>query len=169
MRFGPTYPLVDSSGFSLIETMVATAVFSFGLAGMASMMLSAAGGMSEAERQTLATLHADAMAAALQMSPAALEHLANPPESVPLCFEVDDCTAEQWLTSRYVLWRSRVANDLPQSQGIVCRDASPMDGNREDAACDGDGGVVSKVFWTETRHQHDEDGGARRAVATVPQ
>jgi Tfp pilus assembly protein PilV len=70
----------------LIEMLVATTVFSFGMGGMAALMLSAAGGMAEAEHESQSHLHAAAMAASLQLSPAALEHLAIPPPSVPLCF-----------------------------------------------------------------------------------
>jgi type IV pilus assembly protein PilV len=158
-----------SGGFSLIETLVAMTVFSFGMSGMAALMLSAAGGMSEAEHHGMAHLHAANMAATLQLSPAALEHLANPPQSSPLCFEDASCTAEDWLIGQYMLWRSQVTLDLPAGAGVVCRDSTPMDGDASAPACDGSGPAVSKVFWEESRHAHDEDGGLRRAVGQIPQ
>lgn len=159
----------ESGGFSLIEMLIATAVFSFGMSGMAAMMLSAASGMSQAEHQSLAHLDAAAMAAALQLSPAAMEHLANPPESTPLCFEGSSCTPEEWLGSQYFQWRVQVERELPGGAGIVCRDATPMDGTAEAPACDGSGPVVTKVFWHEPRKADEADGGARRAVVQVPQ
>jgi len=159
----------DWGGFSLIEMLVATTVFSFGMGGMAALMLSAAGGMSEAEHDTVAHLGAAAMVATLQLSPVALDHLANPPQFAPLCFEDDSCTAEDWLTGQYAVWRARLARDLPDGAGVVCRDSTPIDGEAGAPACDGSGPVVSKVFWTEPRHANDEDGGARRAVAQLPQ
>lgn len=158
-----------SGGFSLIEMLVATTVFSFGMGGMAALMLSSAGGMAEAEHHSVAHLSAAAMAATVQLSPAALEHLANPPQTVSLCFESESCTAEQWLNGRYHLWRLEVERKLPGGAGVVCRDATPMDGTASAPACDGSGPAVSKVFWHETRHAHDDDGGQRRAVAQVPQ
>lgn len=158
----------DCGGFSLIEMLVATAVFSFGMGGMAALMLSAAGGMSEAEHETLARLNADAMAATLRLGPAALEHLANPPETTPLCFESDACTAEDWMAGQYLLWRARISRELPGGAGTVCRDSTPLDGEAAAPACDGGGPVVTKVFWIEPRHVHDPDGGARRAVVQLP-
>ncbi len=155
-------------GFSLIEVLVATSIFSFGMGGMAALMLSAAGGMAEAEHETIANLGADAVAATLQLSPVALEHLANPPRSAPLCFEDDVCSAQDWAVSRYLLWRAQISHHLPEGAVVACRDSSPMDGTADDPACDGGGPEVIKVFWVEPRRKHDADGGARRAVMQVP-
>jgi type IV pilus assembly protein PilV len=158
-----------SGGFSLIEMLVATTVFSVGMSGMAALMLSAAGGMAEAEFESLAHLQADAMAATLQLSPLALEHLANPPQSAPLCFENDFCTDLDWAIGQYLLWRTRISQELPGGAGTVCRDSTPNDGDAGSPECDGSGPVVTKVFWEEPRHAHDADGGVRRAVVQVPQ
>jgi len=158
----------ESGGFSLIEMLVATTVFSFGMGGMAALMLSAAGGMAEAGHESQAHLDAATMAATLQLSPAALDHLANPPQTVSLCFEADTCTAEEWLASQYGLWRARVARELPGGLGLACLDSTPDDGDATDARCDGTEPAVIKVFWEETRHAHDPDGGARRSVLQVP-
>lgn len=155
-------------GFSLIEVLIATGVFSVGMSGMAALMLAAAGGMAEAERETVVHLGGAAMSATLQLGPAALEHLANPPASVPLCFEDRSCTHEDWILGRYLMWRARVRAELPNGEGVVCRDSTPMDGDDSDPACDGTGPVAVKVFWREPRHAHDEDGGIRRAVQQVP-
>lgn len=157
-----------AAGFSLIELLVATSVLSFGMGGMAALMLAASGGMSEAEHLTRGQLDAAAMAATLQLSPIALEHLANPPPSVPLCFEDNACTGDEWALSRYALWRARLARALPGGAGVVCRDSSPMDGNATAPACDGTGPQTVKVFWTEPRREHDQDGGVRRTVVTLP-
>lgn len=160
--------VAGSGGFSLIEMLVATAVFSFGMGGMAALMLASAGGMVEAEHHSVANLSAAAMAATVQLSPAALDHPVNPPESVPLCFEGDACTAEEWLGSRYHFWRLELERRLPGGAGVVCRDSTPMDGDAAAPACDGNGPAVTKVFWQETRHAHDDDGGSRRVVVQVP-
>jgi type IV pilus assembly protein PilV len=157
-----------SGGFSLIEMLVATTVLSFGMGGMAALMLSASAGMVESEHQSIASLQAAGMVATLQLGPAALEHLANPPASAPLCFESDACTPEEWLTGQYLSWRSGLSRDLPGGTGVVCSDSTPMDGDADDPQCDGTGPVVSKVFWIETRHEQEVDGGHRRAVMQVP-
>lgn len=158
----------DWGGFSLIEMLVATSVFAFGMGGMASLMLAASGGMSEAGHETIAHLGADAMAATLQLAPAALDHLANPPQTVPLCMENESCTSEEWLAAQYLIWRARMARELPGGAGIVCRDSTPMDGGPEAPACDGGGPAVVKVLWRAPRHAHDRDQGVRRAVSQVP-
>lgn len=158
----------DWGGFSLIETLVATTVFSFGMGGMAALMLSASGGMSEAEHETVAHLGAQAMAATLQLSPAALDHLANPPGSAPLCFEENTCSSEDWLIGQYLLWRAGLAQKLPGGSGVVCRDSTPIDGDGDAPACDGAGPAVTKVFWFEPRKVNEDGGGQRRAVVQVP-
>lgn len=162
-------PGAGSGGFSLIEMLIATTVFSFGMGGMAALILSSAGGMAEAEHHSVAHLGAAAMAATVQLSPAALEHIANPPQSAVLCFEGDSCTAEEWLASQYHFWRLEVERTLPGGAGVLCRDATPMDGDAQAPACDGSGPAVTKVFWHETRHVHDDGGGNRRVVVQVPQ
>ncbi|HKJ18883.1 MAG TPA: prepilin-type N-terminal cleavage/methylation domain-containing protein [Xanthomonadales bacterium] len=157
-----------SNGFSFIELMVATAVFSVGMGGMAALMLSASGGMAEAEYESIAHLQTDAMAATLQLGPLALEHLANPPQTAPLCFESNDCTGPDWTMNQYLLWRAQVARELPGGHGVVCRDSTPNDGNSESPSCSGDGPVVTKVFWKEPRQQNEAEAGARRAVVQIP-
>ena len=157
-----------TGGFSLVEALIATAVLSIGMGGMSALMLSASGGMSEAEHSTIAHLGADVMAATLQLSPVALEHFANPPHAVPLCFEDESCTTEDWALSSYTQWRAHMARQLPSGAGLVCRDATPSDGDAAEPACDGAGPVVIKVFWREPRRSHGQDGGARRAVVQVP-
>jgi type IV pilus assembly protein PilV len=64
-------------------------------------------------------------------------------------------------------WQRELAAELPRGRGLVCRDSTPDDGHSADAACDGEGGMVVKVFWLESRHLNDEDGGLRRLVARL--
>ena len=158
----------SGGGFSLIEVLVATSLFSFGMGGMAALMLAAAGGMSESQHATVAYLGADAMAATLQLSPIALEHLENPSAAGAACFEVEGCTAEAYTLGQYTSWRVRMSQQLPGGAGVVCRDGSINDGTNQDPACDGTGPTVVKVFWQEPRRAHDADQGHRRATVHVP-
>lgn len=158
-----------SGGFSLIEMLVATAVFSFGMGGMAALMLSSAGGMAEAEHHSIANLSAAAMAATVQLSPAALEHAIDFQDSVPPCFEGDTCSAEEWLGSQYQSWQHEIERTLPEGAGVICHDSTPMDGSAAAPACDNNGPAAAKVFWQETRHAHDDDRGNRRVVVHIPQ
>ena len=156
-------------GFSLIEVMIATAVLSIGMGGMSALMLSAAGGMSESQHETIAHLHADAMAATWQLSPLALEHVANPPVTAPLCFETDTCTDLDFSMGQYLRWRNRAAQLLPGGHAVVCRDSTPLDGHAGSPSCDGVGSAVSKVFWADPRKSNEPDGGVRRAVVRIPE
>lgn len=161
--------LRQPGGFTFIELLMATAVLAIGMGGMSALMLSAAGGTSEAGNESLAHLHADAMAATLQLSPGALEHIAHPPLSSENCFENEGCDNRDWVINQYLLWRARVALELPGGSGTVCRDSTPMDGDGNAHECDGSGPVVTKVFWTEPRKTGEHGGGSRRAVMQVPQ
>ena len=157
-----------SSGFSLIEVMIATAVFSIGMGGMSALVLSAAGGISESEHETTAHLHADAKAAMWQLSPLALNHLANPPGSAPRCFEDDICSNEEFSLGRYLRWQSQANQLLPDGEAVICRDSTPADGQAGSHECDGSGPIVSKVFWSEPRKEHEPDGGVRRTIVQIP-
>lgn len=156
-------------GFSLIEVTVAAAIFSMGLASLSLLLLTAVMGTAEAGHQTVASTKASSLAEMIALNSDASGHYVNPaPFLEPACLVGMACTGEQMAVDEMGAWRQELADELPKGNGLVCRDSTPEDGHAADAACDGAGGLVVKVFWLETRRQDDEDGGLRRLVARLP-
>jgi len=161
--------LFAESGFSLIEVTVAAAIFSMGLASLSLLLLTAVMGTAEAGHQTVASTKASSLAEMIALNSAASGHYVNPvPSLEPACLDGIACIGEQMAVDEMGVWRQALADELPQGNGLVCRDSTPEDGHAADAACDGTGGLVVKVFWLETRHKNDEDGGLRRLVSRLP-
>jgi type IV pilus assembly protein PilV len=156
------------TGFSLIELSIATAIFSMGLGSLSMMMLAAIHGTAEARHQTVATIQASSLAEMIAMNSDAYGHYINPPGSEMATCEEDFCQAEAMAAGNMIFWQSQLHNELPGGKGLVCRDSSPDDGSSLDPDCDGDGAVVIKVFWEESRHENSEDGGHRRLVSRLP-
>jgi type IV pilus assembly protein PilV len=156
------------SGFSLIEVIIAAAIFSTGLGGLSLLLLTAVMGTAAASHQTIASTRASSLAEMIAMNSVASGHYINPiPEAGP-CMVDDDCSNEQLASADTNYWLEELARELPRGSGLVCRDSTPDDGHSADPACDGTGNLVVKVFWMETHHQDDEDGGLRRLVTRLP-
>jgi type IV pilus assembly protein PilV len=156
------------TGFSLIEVMVAAAIFSMGLAGLSMLLLTAVMGTAEAGHHTVASTKASSLAEMIALNPDALGHYINPQALEDYsCLDGEGCSGGQLAAEELGAWQRDLAAELPRGRGLVCRDSTPDDGYSADAACDGEGGMVVKVFWLESRHINDEDGGLRRLVARL--
>lgn len=156
------------SGFSLIEVVIAAAIFSMGLGGLSLLLLTAVMGTAEASHQTIASTRASSLAEMIAMNSAASGHYINPLPQAEPCRLGDECSGGQLASADLNYWQRNLARELPRGNGLVCRDSTPDDGHSADPACDGSGNLVVKVFWMETRHQDDEDGGLRRLVTRLP-
>jgi type IV pilus assembly protein PilV len=156
------------SGFSMIELVVATAIFSMGLGSLSIMLLASVHGTAEARHRTVATTQANSLAEMIALQSDAFDHHINPPGAdMPACSE-DFCTGDSPATSDLQSWQSQLALELPGASGLVCRDGTPDDGSATDSSCDGSGALVVKVFWSEARHEQAEDKGRRRVVSRLP-
>ena len=161
--------LPAGSGFSLVEVMLATAIFSMGLSGLSLMFLSAVTGTAEAGHQTLASIRARSLAELISLNTDTATHYVNPLHLADsICFSMAECSRKQILSQELLNWQLELSEELPRGSGLVCRDSSPDDGHAADHACDGEGGLVVKVFWQETQVPDDEDDGLRRQVARLP-
>lgn len=155
------------SGFSLLELSVATIIYSMGLGGLSLMMLSAVQGTADARHRTVAVAEASSLAETILMNPAAFGHFMDPLASEPsACMSGDACTEDRMAAAEMARWAARLNSQLQQGSGLVCRDASPADGDHLASACDGTGPLVVKVFWREPAN--GEDDGLRRQVARLP-
>jgi len=163
----PTPKSFRSSGFSLIELSVATAVYSLGLGSLSLMLMLAVRGTTEARFETAAAIQASSLAEMILMNSDAAGHyaLASPPATAA-CGPGATCSIEEMAAWQLSNWRDRLAAELPGGSGVVCRDSTPDDGTTEDAACDGQGGDVIKIFWRPPAS--DPDPVSARRVLRLP-
>jgi type IV pilus modification protein PilV len=136
------------SGFSLIEVLIASTVFSLGLAGFTALLLSSIIGSAEARREGIASMAAASLAEQIRLNPVALERYINPPEYVSqICSGNNSCSPEHQADYDFRLWQLELADSIKNARGLVCRDETPQDGIEGNSQCDGSGPLVIKIFW----------------------
>jgi len=137
-----------NSGYSLLEVLIASTVFSFGLAGFAALLLASIIGSTEARRQGTASMLAANLAEQVRLNPAALDRYLNPPTDISrICAGTTTCTPDQQADYDFRLWQIELADSIPNARGLICRDGTPTDGVEGDSHCDGNGPLVIKIFW----------------------
>ncbi len=136
------------SGFSLLEVLIASTIFSLGLAGFAALLLASIIGSAEARKEGIASLAAANLSEQIRMNPIALEQYLNPAEYVSrICSGNGLCTPEQQADYDFRLWQLELADSIQNARGLVCHDGTPQDGVEGDHHCDGTGPLVIKIFW----------------------
>jgi len=157
------------TGFSLVEVLVATVIFALGLGGLSLMLLTSTHGSVETQNQTMASMQAASLAELIMLNPAAEGHYISPaPVSGGNCLAPEACSDAAWAAANLMRWRYSLEQSLAGATGLVCRDATPEDGNAAHPACDGNDGPVVKIFWIEPEHVDEQDKGRRRTVLPVP-
>ena len=142
-----------SSGFSLLEVLIATTVFAFGLAGFAALLLTTIIGSAQANREGVAAMSAASLSEQISLNPVALDRYLNPPEHVSkICIDSDECTPEQQADFDFRLWQLELADRIQNARGLVCRDGTPQDGVEGNPHCDGTGPLVIKIFWSGQKY-----------------
>ena len=140
------------SGFSLIEVLIASTVFSLGLAGFTALLLSSIIGSAEARREGIASMAAASLAEQIRLNPEALERYINPPEYVSrICSGDNSCSPRHQADYDFRLWQLELADSIKNARGLVCRDETPEDGVEGNSHCDGTGPLVIKIFWQGQR------------------
>lgn len=135
-------------GFSLMEVLVAGAITSSGLAGLAALLISSVAGTAQTSYRTTASMLVESIRATVAISPQARDaFLLAPPSVVPTCDEYSPCTSFQFAAANFKSWQLQVSLALPGGLGVVCRDDSPIDGTAENSQCSNSGPLVVKVFW----------------------
>jgi len=156
-------------GFSLVELTVATAIYSMGLGSLSLMLLLSVHGTSAARLETTATVQAGSLAELILMTSDAAGHYALPPGTDPApCDPTQGCPPEEMAAWQLDSWRRHLATELPGGKGLVCRDATPNDGDTEDPACSGEGGRVIKIFWMQPTDGSEPDAASTRHVLRLP-
>ena len=160
--------LKKNSGFSLLEVLIASLIFSFGLAGFANLLLASMAGATEARLEGVATLAAASLSEQLRMNPEALDHYLDPPGLVTMiCDGSTECTPGQQADYDFRLWQIELADRIRNARGLVCRDGTPQDGGEGNAQCDGSGPLVIKIFWPGLRNAADGRLRQHRYVVEV--
>ena len=156
-------------GFSLVELTVATAIYSMGLGSLSLMLLLALQGTSEARLDTTAAAQAGSLAESILMTSDAAGHYALPPAAGAIsCDHPRICSVGEMATWQLDTWQRQLAAELPAGRGVVCQDATPADGDADDAACDGEGGRVIKVFWEQPPGLAGQEASSARHVLRLP-
>ncbi len=137
-----------NAGFSLLEVLVATTVFSLGLAGFAALLLNSIIGSTQARREGIAAIAAASLSEQIRLNPVALGRYLDPPQDISeFCAGENLCTPEQQADYDFRLWQLELADSIQNARGLVCRDETPQDGVEGDDLCDGTGPLVIKIFW----------------------
>lgn len=137
-----------SSGFSLLEVLIASTIFSLGLAGFAAMLLTSIIGSTQARREGIAAIAAASLSEQIRLNPAGLGRYLNPPENIStICFGEIQCTPEQQADYDFRLWQLELADSIQDARGLVCRDGTPQDGDDAEDQCDGSGPLIIKILW----------------------
>ncbi len=138
------------NGFSLLEVLIASTVFSLGMAGLAALLLASISGSAAARRMGMASMAAASLAEQIRLNPTALHRYLDPPESISqLCTGTNECTADQQADYDFKHWQLDLSDNIPGALGVVCHDATPQDGAYDSNRCDGSGSVAIKIFWRD--------------------
>jgi type IV pilus assembly protein PilV len=156
---------VKSSGFSLVEVMVALLVVSLGMAGVANLLVKGIQSTGIANIRSIATTHAqtsvEMMRGNLTAYMAGWYDGTNTSGATPTLIACGGtgCTATEQANNDFVTWRARLATSMPGGTGVICMDSTPDDGQPGALDCDGNGNNVTKIFWTDNRDSQTLDAG----------
>jgi type IV pilus assembly protein PilV len=141
------------SGITLLETLIAILVLSFGMLGMLGVIINSLKLTSSSNYRTIAAQQAYSMADVLRGTPALIASYAAPTAApTSNCLTTVGCDEPHLIGMQFELWLKSLATSLPSGNGTICRDSTPNDGgNPTNWKCDGAGGYVVKVCWDETR------------------
>ena len=140
------------SGITLIETMIAILVLSFGMLGMLSVFLNSLKITSTSHFRAIAAQQSYALADSIRASlPQLTVYPGVTGTAQAPCLTTAGCSTADMAQTEIALWQTRLAAMLPSGAGTMCRDGSPTDGVPGAWACDGTGQFVIKVCWDDSR------------------
>ena len=157
-----------NSGFSLIEVLVASTVFSLGLAGFTALLLNSIIGSAQARREGIASVAAASLAEQIRLNPTAIDRYLNPPKNISrICAGNHSCSPEQQADYDFRFWQLELADRISNARGLVCRDETPQDGIEGNSHCDGTGPLVIKIFWEDQGTNSKSDASRHRFTLQV--
>lgn len=169
-------------GFTLLEVLVSVLVLSFGLLGIAGLLLATVQNNTIASQRSTATFLAQDMADRIRQNINATKPLKadgktpqpvyylNSKGALKNCYATTpaaDCADREGVAAQDLFsWNQQIAASLPAGEGIICKDLTPDDGSSfATPNCDGNefSPWVIKIFWVVRR----EDESSRNTVANV--
>jgi len=167
-------------GMSMIESLVAIVVLSFGMLGVVGLQAAALQSNKEARYQSSAVRLARelgelmrgnknvAIATTAAANPYLVTFSGTLPTTTTNCFTAA-CASELDVASFQVReWLSRVAAELPGARVAVCIDDAPFDGSGlpKWACTDTGGTAVVKIGWTQLTTDRGATGSSGESSAT---
>ena len=155
-----------NAGFTLLEVLVAVLVLSFGLLGIAGLLLSTMQNNTIAAQRTTATFLVQDITDRINQNLNATKRLTasgalrtpdylNSVGTNNNCYgpaPTGQCADTTAVAEKDLyIWNALIRNSLPGGEGVVCQDLTPDDGTRfSDAQCDNlpTSPWVIKIFWT---------------------
>lgn len=151
----------SSSGFTLVEVLVAVLVLSIGLLGLAALQMTGLKNNQGAHLRSIAAIQLQAMADRMRANPEAVTSGAyhNPTATeTSACTTTAGCSATAMAKHDFWEWNQRNAALLPAGQGFVCIDSDPTDNDTgATPPCDNTGNrYVATIRWAERTRQGPE-------------
>jgi len=132
-----------TSGFTLLEVLVATLILTLGAGGVASLQLQTQRMIRDSDRLTSAT----------QLAVELAEHMRDQdPDAYLFSYQAGTNASDSMTSSVPGHWQQRLQRSLPQARATVCRDNS-ADPHRWDCDQQASGAVVIKIGWTDNAHE----------------
>jgi type IV pilus assembly protein PilV len=171
---------ISESGFTLLEVLVAIVVLTFGLLGIAGLLLATVKNNTISAQRTTAVFLAQDMADRIRLNINAtkpldakgnvqdvyyLNNVTGAANAACVGDAVNSaCADRKGAADRDIyVWLSQLATSLPGGQGIVCKDLTPDDGTGSAAGVNGCDAATSqspwvvKIFWV-VRAEDQSDG-----------
>jgi type IV pilus assembly protein PilV len=165
-----------SSGFTLMEVLIAMVVMGVGIITITELQTNALTGSQQSSARMQAAILASGMADRIRANP---DGQANYDGLDPTSAPTNDCyantctTPPQLATHDVWRWQQKLGNSLPGGVGIVCRDGADNDYNDgtgpTSPSCSGNAAnnpLAVKIWWTRKATEEGETSDTRQFTLT---
>jgi type IV pilus assembly protein PilV len=149
---------LSNRGFTLVEVLVALVVLSIGLLGLAGLQSRGLQFNQGAVMRTHATQLiydlSDRMRANINAFETGAYLGTGTGTATASCHTTSGCSPAQMAADDLAKWNQAVAQILPMGAAVICRDATPNDGNAPGTPdCDGNATspIAIKLWWDDDR------------------
>jgi type IV pilus assembly protein PilV len=173
-----------SSGFTLMEILIAMVVMGVGIITITELQTNALTGSQQSSARMQAAILASGMADRIRANPQGnngtgtytREYDGTDPTSAPTpdCYQNQNtCDPAELATHDVWRWQQKLANSLPGGEGIVCRDGADNDYNDgtgpTNPSCSGNAAnnpLAVKIWWTRKATEEGKTADTRQFTLT---